>query len=146
MVTVANFIFLGSKITADGYRSHEIKKFAPWKKNHEKHRQRNKKQRHHFADKVPLAMYRCESWPIKKAECWRIDGFKVWCRRRLLRAPWTSKKSNRSILKEINPEYSLEGLMLKQKPNTMATWCEELTHWKRPWCWERLKIGEGDDR
>ena len=76
MVAVANFIFLGSKITADGYCSHEIKKFAPWKKIHEKYRQRTKKQRHHFADKVqvkvlvfPLAMYRCESWPIKKAEC-----------------------------------------------------------------------------
>ena len=61
--------------------------------------------------------------------------------------PWTARKSNQSILKEISPEYSLEGLMLKLKLNTLATWCEELTHWKRPWCWERLKAGgEGDNR
>ena len=61
----------------------------------------------------PVVMYRCESWTIKKAECQRIDAFKLWCWRRLLRAPWTARRSNQSILKEINPEYSLEGLMLK---------------------------------
>ena len=75
-------------------------------------------------------MYRCESWTIKKAERQRIDDFEVWCWRRLLRVPWTSRRSNQSILKEISPEYSLEGLMLKL--NTLATWCEELTHLKRP--------------
>ena len=64
-----------------------------------------------------------------------------------LRVPWTSRRSNQSILREISPEYSLEGLMLKLKLNTLATWCKELTHWKRPWCWERLRVGgEGDDR
>ena len=90
-------------------------------------------------------MYGCESWTIKKAECWRIDALKLWCWRRLLRVLWTARRSNQSTLKEISPEYSLEGLMLINS-NTLATWCEELTHWKRPWCWERLKAGEGDDR
>ena len=80
-------------------------------------------QRHYFADKVPLVkatvfpavMYRCNSWTIKKAECWRIDTFELCCWRRLLRAPWTERRSNQSILREINSEYSLEGLMLKLK-------------------------------
>ena len=84
---------------------------------------------------------------VKKAEWQRIDAFELWCWRRLLRVPWTSRRSNHSFLKEISPEYSLEGLMLKLKLHTLATWCEERTHWKRPWCWERLKAGEeGDDR
>ena len=84
---------------------------------------------------------------IKKAGCQRIDVFELWCWRRLLRVPWTERRSNQSILKEISPEQSLEGLMLKLNFNTLATWCEELTHWKRPWCWERWKAkGEGDDR
>ena len=61
----------------------------------------------------PVVMYGCESWTIKKAECWRIDAFELWCWKRLLRVPWTARRSNQSILKEINPEYSLEGLMLK---------------------------------
>ena len=70
-----------------------------------------------------------------------------WCWRRLLRVSWTARRSNMSIQKEVTPEYSLEGLMLKLKLQYLATWCEELTHWKRPWCWERLKAGgEGDDR
>ena len=92
-------------------------------------------------------MYGCESWTIKKAECRRIDAFKLWCWRRFLRVPWTARRSNQSILKEIIPGCSLEGLMLKLKFNILATWCEELTHLRRPWCWERLKVGgEGDDR
>ena len=90
----------------------------------------------------PVVMYRCESWTIKKAEHRRIDAFELWCWRRLLRVPWTARRSNQSILKEISPEYSLEGLMVKLNSNTLATWYEELTHWKRPWCWERLKAGE----
>ena len=95
----------------------------------------------------PVVMYGCESLSIKKAEHWRIGAFVLWCWRRLLRAPWTARRSNQSILKEISPENSLEGLMLKMNSNTLATWCKELTHWKRPWCWERLKAGgEGDDR
>ena len=79
---------------------------------------------------------------------WRIDAFELWCWRRLLRVPWTARKSNQSILREISPEYSLEGLMLKLKLHlSLATWLEELTHLERPWCWERLKVGEkGNDR
>ena len=69
----------------------------------------------------PVVMYGCESWTVKKAECRRIDAFELWCWRRLLRVPWTARKSNQSILKEINPEYSLEGLMLKLKLQTLAT-------------------------
>ena len=93
-------------------------------------------------------MYRHESWTIKKAEHWRIDAFELWCWRRLLRVPWTARRSNQSILKEISPGYTLEGLMLKLKLQYFGhlMWRTE-THWKRPWCWERLKAeGEGDDR
>ena len=92
----------------------------------------------------PVVMYGCENWTIKKAEHRRIDSFELWCWRRLLWVPWTARRSNKSILKEISPEYSLEGLMLKLK---LQYWCKELTHWKRPWWWERLRAGgEGDDR
>ena len=89
----------------------------------------------------PVVLYRCESWTIKMAEHQRIDAFEQWCWRRLLRVHWTARRSNQSILKEINPEYSLEGLMLKLKLLYLTTWCEELTRWKRSWCWERLKEG-----
>ena len=94
---------------------------APWKKSYDKPRHHIKKQRHYITNKglsgqnygFPIVMYRCESWTIKKAECWRTDAFELWCWRRLFRVPWTARRSNQSILKEINPEYSLEGLMLK---------------------------------
>ena len=90
-----------------------------------------------------LVMYGCESWTIKKAACWRIDAFELWCWRRLLRVPWTARRSNQSILKKINPEYSLKGLMLKLK--LQYTWWEEPTHCKRPW--KKLRAGgKGDDR
>ena len=99
------------------------KTLAPWKKSYDKPRQHIKKQRHYLANKGPysqiysvtIVMYGWDSWTIKKAECWRIDTFEVWCWRRLLRFPWIARRSNQSILKEINPEYSLEGLMLKLK-------------------------------
>ena len=96
----------------------------------------------------PIVMNGCESRTIKKAEHQRIDAFELWCWRRLLRVPWTARRSNQSILKEIRLEYSLEGLTLKLKlSNTLDTWLKELTHWKRPWCWERLRAGgEGGDR
>ena len=77
-------------------------------------------------------MYGYESWTIRKAEHQRIDAFELWCWRRLLRVPWTARRTNQSILKEINLEYSLEGLMLKLKLQYFGTWWEELTHWKRP--------------
>ena len=89
----------------------------------------------------PVVMYGCESWTIKKAEHRRIDAFELWCWRRPLRVPWTAWKSNQSIPKKINPEYSLEGLILKWSSSTLATWCEELAHWKRPWWWKRLRAG-----
>ena len=96
----------------------------------------------------PVVMYGCESWTIKKAECWRIDVFELWCWRRLLRVPWTARRCNQSILKAISPGCSSEGQMLKLKLQYLGHRCSlELTHWKRPWCWERLKAGgEGDDR
>ena len=96
---------------------------VPWKKSYDKLRQHIKKQRHYFANRVHLVkamvflvvMYGCESWTVKKAEHWRTDAFELWCWRRLLRVPWTERRSNPSILKEISPEYLLEGLMLKLK-------------------------------
>ena len=92
----------------------------------------------------PVVTYGCESW---KAECRRIDAFELWCWRRLLRVPWTTGRSNQSILKEISPEYSLEGWCWSRNSSILATWCEELTHLKSPWSWERLKMGgDGDDR
>ena len=96
---------------------------APWKKSYNEPGQHIKKQRHYFANKgpfvvvkamvFPVVMYGCESWTIKKAEHQRIDAFEPWCWRRALSVPWTLRRSNQSILKEINPEYSLEGLLLK---------------------------------
>ena len=101
-----------------------LKMLAPWKKSYGKSRQQIKKQRHYFTDKGPCSqsygfssshVYGCESWTMKEAEHQRIDAFELWCWRRLLRVPWITRRSNQSILKEINPEYSLEGLMLKPK-------------------------------
>ena len=93
----------------------------------------------------PVVTYGCESWTVKKAERQRIDAFELWCWRRLLRVPWIARRSNQSILKEINPGISLEGMMLKLKLQYLAT--SELTHWKRLWCWEGLGAGgNGDDR
>ena len=79
----------------------------------------------------PIVMYGCESWIVKKAECWRIDAFELWCWRRLLRVPWTARRSNQSILKEINPEYPLKYFWWSS--SIWTTWCGEPTHWKRPW-------------
>ena len=91
----------------------------------------------------PVVMDGCESWTIKKAECQKIDAFELWYWRRLLRVPWTARISNQSILKEISPGMSLEGMMLKLK---LQYFGEELTHWKRLWCWDGLGTrGEGDD-
>ena len=95
----------------------------------------------------PVVMYGCENWTVKKAKCRRIDAFELWFCRRLLRIPWTARRSNQSILKEISPGCSLEGLMLKLKLQYFGHLWEELTHWKRPWCWEGLGAGgKGHDR
>ena len=99
------------------------KTLAPWKESYDQPRQHIEKQRHYFANKglssqgygFSMVMYGCESWTVKKAECQRIDASELWCWRRLLRVPWTTRRSNQSILKEISPEYSLEGLLLKLK-------------------------------
>ena len=120
METVTDFIFLGSKITADGDCSHEIKRCLLLRRKAMTSLDSIfKKQRHHFADKgLSSQSYGFSSshvWTIRKAECQRIDAFELWCWRRLLRVPWTERRSNQSILKEISPEYSLERLMLKLK-------------------------------
>ena len=121
--TVADFIFLGSKITADGDCSHEIKRHLLLGRKVMTNLDSILKSRDITLPKVhlvkvmvfPVVMYGCESWTIKKAECQRIDAFELWCWRRLLRVPWTARRSNQSILKEISPEYLSEGQMLKLK-------------------------------
>ena len=95
----------------------------------------------------PVVMYGCESWTIKKAERQSIDGFELWCWKRLLRVHWTARRSNQSILKAINPEYSLEGLMLKLSLQYFGYLMRRANSIERPGCWGRLKAwGEGDDR
>ena len=137
---MADFIFLGSKIAADGDCTHEIKRcLLLGRKGMSKLDSILKCRDITLPTKVRLVkamifvvvMYGCESWTIKKAECRRIDAFELWCWRRLLRVPLTAWISNQSILKEISPGCSLEGLMLKLKLQYLATSCEELTHWKR---------------
>ena len=119
-----------------------------------KPRQHITKQRHYFANKGPSSQnYGFPSnhvwmWEtIKKAECWRTDAFELLCWRRLLRVRWTARRSNQSILKESVLNIHWKDWCWSWNSNTLATWCEELTHLKRPWCWERLNVGgEGDDR
>ena len=124
METLTDFIFLGSKITADSDCSHEIKRRLLFGRKAMTNLDSILKSRDitlptnvHLVKAIffPVVMYGCESWTIKKAECQRIDAFELWCWRRLLRVPWTARRSNQSILKEISPEYSLGGLMLKAK-------------------------------
>ena len=143
--TVTDFIFWGSKISADCDCSHEIKTHLLLGRKVMTNLDSVLKSRDiTLLTKVPLVkatvfpvvMSGCESWAIKKAEHRRIDAFELWCWRRLLRVPWTSRRSNQSILKEISPEYSWCW-----SSNTLATWCKGLTDWKRPWCWEGLKVG-----
>ena len=156
--TVRKFIFGGSKITADGDCSLEIKRCLLLGRKAMTNLDSILKRRditlptkvRLVKDMVfPVVIYGCESWTIKKAECWRIDAFELQCWSRLLWVPWTVRRSNKSILKEISPEYSLEGLMWcwSWNSNPLATWYKEPTFSKRPWCWKRLKVGwEGDDR
>ena len=89
----------------------------------------------------PVVMYGCENWTIEKAEHWRNDAFQLWCWRRLLRVPWTARRSNQSVLKEIVLNSHWKDWCWSWNSNTLATSCEELTHWKRPWCWEGLGAG-----
>ena len=155
--TVSDFILGGSKITADDDCSHEIKRRLLLGRKVMTNLDSILKSRDiTLPTKVclvkavvfPVIMYGCESWTVRKAECQKIDAFELWCWRRLLRVPWTARRPNQSILEEISPGCSLEGLMLKLKlrnSNTLATSCKELTHWKRPWYWEGLGAGGGGD-
>ena len=148
--TVSDFIFLGSKITADGDCSHEIKRCLLLRRKVMTNLDSIFKSRDiTLLTKVrlikamvfPVIINGCESWTVKKAEHWRIYAFELWCWRRLLRVPWSARRSNQSILKEISPESHWKDWCWSWNSNTSATWCEELTHSKRPWCWERLKAG-----
>ena len=124
--------FLAPKITADGDSGHEIKRHlllgSKAVTSQDSLSLCQKKFCRFEVVVFPVVMYGCESWTIKKAEHWRTDAFELWCWRRLLRVPWTARRSNQSILKEISPGCSLEELMLNWNSNTMASWCEELTH------------------
>ena len=111
----------------------------------DKSRHHIEKQRHHFIDNgqsyvfFPIVMYEFKSWTIKKVECQRIDAFELWCWRRLLRVPWTAKRSNQSILKKSTLNFHWKDWCWSWSSNALATWCKEPTHWKRPRWWERLK-------
>ena len=145
--TVTDFILGGSRITADGDCSHEIKRCLLLGRKaminldsifKSKDITLPTKVRVVKAMVFPVVMYGCESWAIKKAECQRIDAFELWCWRRLLRVLWTARRSVLNI--------HWKDWCWSWNCNTLATWCEKLTHWKRPWCWERLNAGEADDR
>ena len=156
MKTVTDFIFLGSKITADGDCSHEIKKCLFLGRNAMTNLDSILKSRDITlptkvylvkATVFPVVMYGYESWTIKEAKHWRIDAFEPWCWRRLLGVPWTARRSNQSILKEISPEYSLEGLMLKLKLQYFGHLMRRTDSLEKIlWCLERLKAGEEDNR
>ena len=157
METVIDFIFLGSKITADVHCSHDIKrclllgrKTMTVQDSILKSRDITLPTKVCIVKKlwfVPVFMYGCESWKIKKAQCWRTDAFELWCWSRLLRVPWTARRSNQSILKEISPEHSLEGLMLKLQLQYFGHLMWRTDSWEKTLILERLKAGgEGDDR
>ena len=149
-------IFLCSKITADADCSLKLKDTCSLgKKSFDQPRQLLQRQRHYFANKgpssqgyvFPVVMYGCESWTIKKAEPQRIDAFELRCWRRLLRVPWTARRSNQSVLKKSVLNIHRKDWCWSWNSNTLATWWEELTHLERLWCWEGLWAGgEGDDR
>ena len=145
METMRDFLFLGSKITADGDCSHEIKRHLLLGRKAMtnldsilKSRDNNLPTKIHLfkAMVFPVVMYGCESWMVKTAEHQRIDAFELWCWRRFLRVPWTARRSNQSILKEMSPEYSLEGLMLMLKLPSSGPLTQKGDSLERPWCWE----------
>ena len=148
--------FLGSKITVEGDCSQEIKRRLLFGRKTVTNLESMFKSRDitWLTKKGPLVktmvfpvvMYGCESWTIKKAECQRIDAFELWCWTRLLKVPWTARRSIQSILKEVL-NIHWKDWCWSWSSNTLVTLCIKLTHWKRPWCWERFKAGgEGDDR
>ena len=154
--TVADFIFLGSKITEDGDCSHEIKRLLLLGRKAMTNLDSTLKSRGiTLPAKVclvkamvfPIVMHGCESWTIKKAEHWRIDAFELWFWRRLLRVPWSARRSNQSFLKEIIHKYSFEELMVKLTLQYFGHLIRRADSLQRPWCWERLRAGgEEDDR
>ena len=157
MEIVAEFIFLGSKITADGDCSHEIKRCLLLGRkvmmtdldNILKSRDITLSTKVHLVKAMffPVVMYGCESWTAKKAEHQRIDAFELWCWRRLLRVPWTARRSNQSILKDISPGCSLEGLMLKLKLQYFGHFMRGADSLEKTLMLEGLEAGgEGDDR
>ena len=129
-----------------------LKMLAPWKKSYDKHRQCIKKQRHHFADKGPnsqscsFSSSHVQMWELGHKEDWVLENWCFWIvvLEKTLESSWTATRSNQSILKEINPEYSLEWLLLKLKLQYFGHLMQRANSWNRPWCWERLKAkGEG---
>ena len=148
--TVSDFTFLGSKITVDGDCSHEIKRRLLLERKVMTNLDSILKSRDiTLPSKVrlvkamvfPVVMYGCEICTMKKVEHWRIGAFELWCWRRLLRVPWTARRSNQSILKEISPEYSLEGLMLKLKLQHFGHLLRRAHSLEKTLIWERLKAG-----
>ena len=156
METVTDFIFLGSKITADDDCSHEIKRHLLLGRKAMTNLDSILKSRDitllikvHLVKAVvfPVVMYGCESWTIKKAEHWRIDAFELWFWRRFLSIPWTARKSNLSILEEISPEYSLEGLMLKLKLQYLSHLMRRTDSFEKTLILGKIEAGgEGDNR
>ena len=156
MKTMTDFIFLGFKITADGDCHREIKGRLLLGRQAMtdldtvlKSRGITLPTKFHLVRAMvfSVVMYGCERWTIKKAEHWRTDTFELWCWRRLSRVPWTARRSNQSILKEINSEYSLEALMLKLKFQYFGHLIQSSDSFKTPWCLERLKtVWEGEAR
>ena len=157
METVTDFIFLGCKITAHGSCSHEIKRHLLLGRKVMTNLDSILKSRDITLPTIvrlvkamvfPVVLYGCESWTIKKAEHWRIDAFELWCWRRLSRVPWTARRSNQSILKEISPGYSLEGLMLKLKPIFWPPDAKSWLIWKDPDVgkdWGQEEMGTTED-
>ena len=156
METVTDFIFLDSKITADGDCSHEIKRCLLLERKAMinldsilKSRDITLQTKVHLVKAMgfPVVMYECESWTIKKAECQRTDDFELWCWRRLLRVPWTARRSNQFILKEISPGCSLEGLMLKLKLQHFGQLMQRADSFEKTLMLGKIEAGgEGEDR
>ena len=154
--TASDFIYWGSKITADGDCSHEIKrrlllgrKVMTNLDNIFKSRDITLPTKVYLVKAMvfPVVIYGCNSWTVKKAERRRIDAFELWCWRRFLGVPWTARRSNQSILRRSVLSVLWKDWCWGWNSNTLATSCEELTHWKTLWCWEGLGAGEeGDDR
>ena len=144
METVTDLIFSGSNITVDD-DCHEMKRCLLLGKTNLdillKNRDITLPAKVHIVKAMvfPVVVYGFESWTIKKAECQRIDAFNLWCWRRLLRVPWTKRRSNQSIKSTLNSHW--KDWCWRWSSNTLATWCDDLTHWKRPWCWKRLRAG-----